>query len=180
MPRERSHPSPTARDVLLQDLVTEVRAFQNAVDQLDQAVADRLGINRTDLRCLDVCEREGRIAAGALAEATGLTTGAVTNLLDRMERAGFVRRVPDPNDRRRVLAELTDLARTVCGELYGPLADDDLARLDDYSAEDLAVVRDFLRRGRRLNERHAARVRGGESVQRHDPDTSPDTTALDG
>src|ERR671933_1184232 len=96
---------------LFDELITEVRLSQNATDRFDQAVADALGINRTDMRCTDVLEREGPVTAGRLAEATGLTTGAITTVIDRLERGGFARRLRDPDDRRRVLVDLTPETR---------------------------------------------------------------------
>lgn len=96
---------------LFYELIAELRRSQAATDRYDQAVADTLGINRTDMRCLDVIESEGPVAAGRLAEATGLTTGAITTVLDRLEKRGFARRVPDPRDRRRVLVELDPRVR---------------------------------------------------------------------
>ncbi|MGD0248333.1 MAG: MarR family transcriptional regulator, partial [Candidatus Limnocylindrales bacterium] len=70
-----------------------------------QAVADRLGLAGSDVECLDILEQEGRLTVGRLAELTGLTTGSATRMVDRLEQAGYVRRVPDPADRRRVLVE---------------------------------------------------------------------------
>ena len=67
-----------------------------------QAVAERLGINATDLECLDHIVTKGPITAGALAEATGITTGAITGVIDRLERAGFAKREHDAEDRRKV------------------------------------------------------------------------------
>ena len=81
---------------LFDELISEVRRSQNATDRFDQAVADAIGINRTDMRCLDVIQREGPVPAGRLAEETGLTTGAITTVLDRLERVGYARRVRDP------------------------------------------------------------------------------------
>src|ERR1700734_2618292 len=82
------------------------RAMRDASGQgvmYSAVVAERLGINSTDLECLDHVVLRGPISAGALAEATGLTTGAITGVIDRLERAGFARREPDPEDRRKVL-----------------------------------------------------------------------------
>src|ERR1700733_11041636 len=88
------------------ELITKLAAAMRDVSGLSvlhsQAVAGRLGINSTDLECLDLVER-GPVAAGALAGATGLTTGAITGVIDRLERAGFVRREADSADRRKVL-----------------------------------------------------------------------------
>ena len=70
-----------------------------------QAVAKYLGLNITDHKCLDIVLGQGRATAGQLAELTGLTTGAITNVINRLEKAGFVRRAKDPNDRRIVYVE---------------------------------------------------------------------------
>src|SRR6266540_2243925 len=103
---------------IFEELIDEVRRSQNATDRFDHAVADAIGLNRTDMRCLDVIDREGPVTAGRLAEETGLTTGAITTVLDRLERAGHARRVRDPGDRRRVLVELTPEARRHAGSYY--------------------------------------------------------------
>ena len=81
-----------SRAELLAEVARELRGYQSALDAFDEAVAERLGINRTDLRCLDLLSQHKRLTAGALARASGLTTGAVTFVLDRLERRGLVRR----------------------------------------------------------------------------------------
>ena len=143
---------------LIDALSLEVRASQGAVDQMDDAACKALGINRTDGRCLDVIDREGPVAAGRLAEASGLTTAAVTAVIDRLEKAGYARRVGDPNDRRRVLVELTPLARERAAVIWGPFSifHEELAK---YTIEQLEFLRDFHRRGREYNEERAAVVR---------------------
>ena len=65
-------------------------------------VADRAGISSADMDCIDFVNVEGRMTAGRLAELTGLTTGAITGVIDRLEKAGFVRRERDESDRRKV------------------------------------------------------------------------------
>jgi DNA-binding MarR family transcriptional regulator len=87
------HERDRAERKIFDELLDEVRRSQNATDRFDQAVADALGLNRTDMRCLDVLHREGAVTAGRLAEMTGLTTGAMTVALDRLERSGYARRV---------------------------------------------------------------------------------------
>jgi DNA-binding MarR family transcriptional regulator len=143
---------------LMSELVDEVRANQAATDQMDEAATRALGINRTDGRCMDIVERSGRISAGQLAAAAGLTTGSVTAVLDRLERKGYVRRASDPSDRRRVLIEITELAGERGAQLWGPnvaAAEELLAR---YTAKDLELLIEFNRRGRQLNERRAAEI----------------------
>src|SRR5919197_5711414 len=108
-----------------QDLVAAAgmasQAYQRSTHALDDAVAERLGLNRTDLRCLDWLF-DGPKSAGQLAAATALSSAATTALLDRLEQRGLVRRVPDPTDRRKVLVEMSEIGQRLTGELYGPLA----------------------------------------------------------
>lgn len=152
--------SPSERDALIQEFVLAMRASQNAVDELDQAVADKLGLNRTDLRALDILEREGPMTAGGLAEAAQLTTGALTTVLDRLERAGYARRVRDTVDRRRVLVELTERAHREVGGAYSGLATSARAQLAAYGDGELRFLIEFLNASRTLNEEQAARIRG--------------------
>lgn len=136
-----------------------IREEQTANEILDETACRRLGINRTDGRCLDVIEREGPVSAGRLAEVSGLSSGAVTSVIDRLERAGYARRVPDPDDRRRVLVEITPRAQRVCDSIYEPLGNDAAEMLAEYSTEQLQMLRDFFTRGRELSMRHVERVR---------------------
>ncbi|HEX4363215.1 MAG TPA: MarR family transcriptional regulator [Solirubrobacteraceae bacterium] len=146
------------KDELIAELTFEVRAAQGAVDQMDGAACRALGVNRTAGRCIDVIDREGPVAAGRLAEASGLTTAAVTAVIDRLERAGYARRVGDPNDRRRVLVELTPLLRERAEVVWGPFGvfGEILSR---YTVEQLELLRDYHRIGREYNEARAAEVR---------------------
>jgi DNA-binding MarR family transcriptional regulator len=136
-----------------------------------QAVADHVGIHPTDLESLDILRRNGPMTAGRLAELTGLSTGgAITALIDRLERLGYARRERDTGDRRRVLVRaLMERAEREFAPLYAPLehALDDLsARYDD---ADLAVILDFVTRTNELMQEQIARVRSekdGESASR--------------
>jgi DNA-binding MarR family transcriptional regulator len=143
---------------VFEELLLEVRRSQNATDRYDQAVADAIGLNRTDMRCLDIIEMESLVSAGRLAELSGLTTGAITTVLDRLEERGMARRVRDPRDRRRVLVEMTREARdgsidyykehmALAGRLY-----------DRYTLEQIELLLEFVRESRELNERAAARL----------------------
>ena len=148
-----------AREQLLMEIREELRLHGVAGDIADQAVADHLGINRTDMRCLDIIERLDGVSAGRLAREAGLSTGAVTTVIDRLERAGLARRVADAADRRRVLVELTDEARATTADLYAPLGQALAAQREALSGDDALVVRDFLRETRQLQETHAERIR---------------------
>src|SRR3954470_13835237 len=95
------------KDRLIDELVHAFRVSGNQDSAFDNLAAERLGVNRTDLHCLNAIENAGGLTAGELAAETGLTSGAVTGVIDRLERAGFARRVADPDDRRRVKVEVT-------------------------------------------------------------------------
>ena len=145
---------------LVDEVAGEITGFQNAADLVDEAAAERLGVNRTDQRCLGLLHAHGPMTAGQLAQASALSPGATTTALDRLERAGYARRVRDPEDRRSVLVELTPEARRLIDELYGPLGAAGRARLARYNDEQLLFLRDFLREGRALQVDQAARIRG--------------------
>jgi DNA-binding MarR family transcriptional regulator len=151
------------------ELIDEVRRSQNATDRFDQAVADALSLNRTDMRCLDVLQREGPVTAGRLAQATGLTTGAMTPALDRLERAGYARRLPDTSDRRRVLVEITPQALADAGRFYGEHAALSERLYQRYTEQQLELLLQFVREGREFNERHAAQVEQQNRERRDEP-----------
>ena len=148
-----------SRDLIVKMFGDAVRAYQTVNDNFDQAVADHVGMNRTDARCIDLIDQAGGMTAGELARAAGLTTGAVTAVVDRLEAAGLARRVPDPTDRRRVRIETTDRLWEVTQPLIGPMVDESMAILDDYSDEELERFTAFLRRAIELQTRHVERVR---------------------
>ena len=125
-----------------------------------QAVADRVGMNPTDLEALDILRRNGPLTAGRLAALTGLTTGAITGLVDRLERRGYARREPDPGDRRRVVVRaLTELAEADLGPPYAALAEAMDRLADRYSDAELAVVLDFMERAGVIAAEQIARIR---------------------
>ena len=86
--------------------VAAVRKTGSLMQLMSQAAADRIGINATDLNCLNILSFSGQLTAGELARATGLTTASITGVIDRLEQAGFVRRERDGKDRRRVVVHL--------------------------------------------------------------------------
>ena len=133
-----------------------MRAAQSATDRFDQAVADSLGLNRTDMRCVDILDREGRLTAGQLADHVGLTTGAVTTLVDRLERAGLARRVRDSEDRRRVYVELTDAARENGQRFYAEHATLAESLYERYTEGEIELLLEFVQRSREFNDRKAA------------------------
>jgi DNA-binding MarR family transcriptional regulator len=144
---------------LIEALMLAFRQDQNRTQAFDETAAHRLGINITDLRCLDIVQQHRRITAGGLADAAHLTTGAVTAVLDRLERIGYARRVRDDADRRRVMVELTPEFERAAWEIWGPVGQEFQAVLERYTAEELGVVLDMLRRGAEVHDRIHARLK---------------------
>jgi DNA-binding MarR family transcriptional regulator len=134
-----------------QELVTALNAaMRDASGQgvlYSQAVAERLGMNSTDLECLDHVLR-GPVTAGTLAEATGLTTGAITGVIDRLERAGFARRERDPGDRRKILVRALPAVGERVAPMFAPMERAAMAALSRYRDDELALLLDFLTRAR--------------------------------
>ena len=153
-----SSPTDNPRQELVFEVQAALRGLHQAVDTLNQAVADRLGVNLTDLRCIQLLGLQGPLTAGQLAEATKLTTGAVTSVIDRLERTGFACRLRDEADRRRVFVALTPPAGRQMAAIYRDLIAASAALMEGYSDESLTMIRDFIRRGREITLAHAERV----------------------
>lgn len=139
-------------------MIRLVRANADRIDQVDQLAAARFGLNPTDSRALELVSRTGPLTAKSLARALGMTTGGVTTVIDRLERAGYARRRDDPNDRRQVYVEATDLTKQVEEEMFGELMRDDARLVRSYNQRDLAVIKDFLERAGAQLEAHIARM----------------------
>ncbi|MEU0885513.1 MarR family transcriptional regulator [Lentzea sp. NPDC005914] len=109
-------------------------------------VAGEMGLSATDEKCLDFASRaNGPLTAGRLAELSGLSTGAVTGVIDRLERAGFVRRVRDPHDRRKVLVELTPAEFQKYGHLFEAARDSLVEVLSHFRDDELQVIERYLK-----------------------------------
>jgi DNA-binding MarR family transcriptional regulator len=147
------------RSALVEAVSRLIPEAQDATDALDEAAAGRLQINRTDLRCLGVVIRSGTISAGALAKDVSLTRGAMTTALDRLQRAGYVQRTGDPNDGRGVRVEATAAAAVAIRQIWGPLANEGLKRLGQYSDAELQLIQQFLVEYCTLQRVHAERIR---------------------
>jgi DNA-binding MarR family transcriptional regulator len=145
---------------LIGELISEFRAAGNQDSAFDNLAAERLGLNRTDLHCINIIENSDGLTAGELAKEAGLTTGAVTGVIDRLERAGYARRVPDAADRRRVKLEVTPKFYARADKIWGPVAADWAARLGGrFTAEELERVIEFLRSTNELSREHLERLR---------------------
>src|ERR1700724_4256187 len=109
---------PKARAALMEELEHAVRRSSGLGVIFGQTVANRAGISASDLECLDFLNLEGRVTAGRLAEVAGLTTGAITGVIDRLEKAGLVRRERDSEDRRKVFIAIVPENVAKIGRLY--------------------------------------------------------------
>ncbi|MBV9843819.1 MAG: MarR family transcriptional regulator [Kutzneria sp.] len=107
-------------------------------------IAEKLGLSATDLKCLDLAFRGGGpLTAGRIAELSGLSTGAVTGVIDRLERAGYVRRVRDPHDRRKVLVEITANDPDRIAALFRGLGEAGGEVLARYTPQQRKVIYDY-------------------------------------
>jgi DNA-binding MarR family transcriptional regulator len=152
-----------ARDISKSDkvaaLISAFRASGNLDRAFDNRAAEALGVNLTDLHALNIVENRGGLTAGALAAEAGLTSGAVTGVVDRLERAGYARRVPDPADRRRIKIEVTDRFYARADEVWHPLATEwhaELARR--FTTDQLDLITEFLDATNDLTRRHVERL----------------------
>jgi DNA-binding MarR family transcriptional regulator len=145
-------------------LVKEILAgFQRQSGQtvlLSQVIADKTDLSPTDLETMGFLEQEGPVTAGRLAELTGLTTGAVTRLIDRLEAAKYVRRRSDSADRRRVVVELNRARMKDFDQFYGPMSSESAKLLERYTEKELELVARLLRDMYDFGLRHAERIQG--------------------
>ncbi|MEN0066761.1 MAG: MarR family transcriptional regulator [Myxococcota bacterium] len=125
-------------------LISTCRELYEAIDRLDQRAADRVGVSRNDLRALNLLER-GPQRAGELAAQLGLTSGAMTTLIDRLEKTGLATRTRDPADRRVVLVAPTDRLFKEVGGLYRQVAGHLTSLAERYTAQELEVALRHLR-----------------------------------
>ena len=149
-----------SKDELIDELIARYRIAANRDVAFDKLAAARLGVSVTDLNCLNIVESREGVTAGELATESGLTTGAVTAVIDRLERAGFARRVRDRRDRRKVKVEVTQAFYDRAREIWGPIAADwQRAIADRFTVDELTTIAAFLTAVDELGARHAERVR---------------------
>jgi DNA-binding MarR family transcriptional regulator len=150
-----------------QQLGRDDQAYQAAVNDFDATAARVLGVNHTDLRCLEILLAQPTALPSQLGDQLGLTSGSVTTMLDRLQQQGYLTRTPDPTDRRKVTVRATPKAtQKVWVELYQPLVTEGFEAIAHYTATELATVSDYLRRGRQLHQRHLTRVRAMPPAKR--------------
>ncbi|MBC8160149.1 MAG: MarR family transcriptional regulator [Roseiflexaceae bacterium] len=145
------------------DPIVEMLGFRlsTATVLFHAAIADRLGVSVTDVKCFSILRQTGAITAGELGERVGLTTGAITGVIDRLEQAGLVQRTRDANDRRRVVLELLSNPEheQTLTQLYAPLGRAIGELVNTYSKPEQAVILDFITKTTAVLEAETVRLR---------------------
>lgn len=165
-----SHPA--RRAGLSNERIERLLGLERAVRQttgqstmVSEAIARRFNLTSSDLECLDlVCAAEGTLSAGQLAEASGLSTGAITGVVDRLERAGYVTRERDPADRRRVVVRILPRVDEDIGPYYQEMQQGFFEICNAYSDDELALFEAFFRRCSRLGIDALARLQAAQAA----------------
>jgi len=134
------------------------RQHSTAVVLFHHAVAERLGLGPTDHKCLDLLRERGAMAGSDLSAITGLTSGAITGVVARLERAGYLRREPDPHDGRKQILHLAPAPAHI-HDVIAPLRQDVAALLKNFDSHQLKAIAEFLTRTTDLIYRHAGLLR---------------------
>lgn len=140
------------------DVMLAIRQFTRSSLLLQHSIASKIGLNATDAECIDFLMEMGPSTAGDLAKATGLTTGAITAMIDRLERAGMVAREKDPNDRRKVIVKHIMRKNNPAATYYGAMANDVLSYLSGLKDQDLKHLLDHTQTLIAIFERHTRKV----------------------
>src|SRR5215510_12920907 len=137
-----------------------IRQTGSVMVLMTQAAAERIGINGTDLNCLNILSFRGQMTAGELARGTGLTTASITGVVDRLEEAGYVTRERDPHDRRRVVVKLVvDRAMHDVANLFLPMMRAWREMAARYSDDELRLMVDYYARVEQILREHLDRLR---------------------
>lgn len=125
-------------------LIQELRKFSTVNLFFIEGIAAKLHLNATDLKCRDLLNYTGPISAGKLAKLTNLTTGAITGVIDRLEKVNLVERREDSNDRRRVIIHPLTHRATEIRQLFKPLSNSLSELFKKYNEEELKLILDIL------------------------------------
>jgi DNA-binding MarR family transcriptional regulator len=152
--------APPERKALAAAFGEEFRKTSSLMQLLGQAAADRIGLNATDLNCLNILSFSGELTAGELARATGLTTASITGVADRLEEAGYVRRERDPRDRRRVVIRLVlERALQDVAPVFLQLVLGWQGVVTRYNDDELRLIVEFYGQMEQVIREHLARLR---------------------
>jgi DNA-binding MarR family transcriptional regulator len=147
------------KEKLIGQLIGAFRDAGNLDGAIEDLAAERLGISSADLRCVNVIQNAGGLTAGELAREVGVTTGAVTGAIDRLEKVGYAKRAPDPDDRRRVRLMVTPYFLERAESIWAPLAADWQRRVGArFTAAELATIVEFLELTGEIGGEHRDRL----------------------
>src|ERR1700681_4507170 len=145
------------------------RRHSTAAVLFHHAVAERLGLGPTNHKCLDLLRERTPMTGSELAAITGLTSGAITGVVARLERAGYLRREPDPHDRRQqILSPVLERMRDI-QHVFGPIRNDVAALLERFDTQQLTAIAEFLTGSTELAYRHVALLRAQATAHAPDP-----------
>ncbi|MBD2846640.1 MarR family transcriptional regulator [Paenibacillus sp. IB182496] len=150
-------------DRLHAELLEASKQLSTETVMFHHAAAARLGLHITDHKCLEFVLSRGKATAGQLAQWSGLTTGAITGVLNRLEKAGYIKRVKDPSDLRVVCAVPLPERLGALGEIFGPLGAAMGELYGRYSARELEAMLDYMTRARRILQGQAAQLRAADA-----------------
>jgi DNA-binding MarR family transcriptional regulator len=156
----KSEQAKLPRKVLLEQLSYQLgRELSARTIMFHGAIAEKMGLSITEHKALDILSRQGPVTAGQLAKVTGLTTGAITGMVDRLEKAGFMRRVPDPHDRRKIRVEAVVEKYEAMAGVFASLGQAMNGLLESYDDKELAVIHDFMSRLPEVMEEETKKLR---------------------
>lgn len=148
------------RRALIEKLWHLGRAMSTGTVFLHQAIAETVGLNATDTKCIDLILRApgACLSAGELADLSGLSSGAVTHILDRLERQKFVRRERDASDRRKVFVHVRGEALAQLVPKYEAIGQAFMTLLDQYGEEELRLIADYLEKTTEVSRRELEKL----------------------
>lgn len=144
-----------SRKQIVTDLDWRLRTFTTSAVLAANSIAQKVGMGANDLKCAEILIRMGPMSSGRLGELAGLTTGAITGIVDRLEQAGWAKRGPDPNDRRRVIVHPGPQDTARMEGLYNAYMDSLRELLTSYSDADLIIITEFIDKLIQLNYEQA-------------------------
>jgi len=151
-------PEPSSRPDLLAEVTAEAPRHGASAVRLSIAIANELGMPLADVQCMGLLA-DGPAAPSDLAARLGLTTGAITKVLDRLERAGYLSRSADPSDRRRIVITADPEGLATLAAHYAPMGEKMSRHLAQYTDDELATILAFMRAGREAADEEISRIR---------------------
>lgn len=163
-----SSPKSSRRD-LLEKLANLGRAVSTQTVFLHQAIAQTFGLNATDTKCVDLIltHPEEPVTAGWLSAASGLTTGAVTHILDRLEKRKIIERIRDTRDRRKVFIRVRPEGLAPAVPLYEAIGEAFMEVADDYTDKDIRLICDYMERNLEISRRELGKLVAAGSSRSH-------------